>query len=96
MLDVNRVNTIAQTIIEHQQNVIGPLALVQANKVSGLKVSDGDNIRVEVNGEVKAVLTDLVKKYEEMFGRASIEVCKDAVKEVKPPVPHEELPDILQ
>lgn len=96
MVDIRTLSTIIKVIIEHQQMVMGPLALVQANKVSGLKALDGDNITVEVNGDVKTVLTELVKKYEEMFGRASIEVCKDAVKEVKPPVPPDDLPEILQ
>lgn len=96
MVDIRTLSTIIKVIIEHQQMVMGPLALVQANKVSGLRASDGDNITVEIKGDVKAVLTELVKKYEEMFGRASIEVCRDAVKEVKPPVPPDELPEILQ
>lgn len=96
MLDPIIVNNLTKSIIEHQQMIVGPIALAQANKVSGLKAEDGGNITIELKGDPKNILTDLVKKYEEIFGLASVEVCKDAVKEVKPPIPPEELPEILR
>ncbi len=97
MGDTDLVTTIARVIIEHQFAVVGPLAIEQANKVAGLKASDGGTLKVEISsGDVKTVLTQLVQRYEELFGLASVEVCKDAVKEVNPPVPTDELPDILK
>lgn len=81
-------------IIKQQQAIVGPLALDQARKVSGLKISTLDDIKF--SGDAKLVLEGLVKQYEKLFGQASIEVCKDAVREVKPPIPQNELPTILR
>ena len=44
----------------------------------------------------KDVLDQLVRQYSELFGRASVEVCKEAVKEVDSSISSEELPDILK
>ena len=44
----------------------------------------------------KVVLEKLVKQYEKLFGQASIEVCKDAVREVQNTVSKADLPEILQ
>ena len=91
------VSSIVKSIVEHQELVIGPLALEQANKVAGVKVSDGANLSVTITGsDTDKILTELVKKYEQVFGQASVEVCRDAVKEVKPPVPSDQLPQILR
>ncbi len=91
------ISNIVKSIIEHQQLVMGPLALEQANKVTGLNVSDGANIQVKITGsDSDKILTELVEKYEQLFGRASVEVCRDAVKEVKPPVEVDQLPQILR
>jgi hypothetical protein len=97
MLQINNLANIIKVIIAHQAMIIGPLAIEQANKVIGLKVKDGINISVEVKeGDPDTILTSLVKKYEELFGRASVEVCKDAVKELKPSVSNDDLPAILR
>jgi hypothetical protein len=97
MLQIDNLANIVKVIIAHQVMIIGPLALEQANKVVGLKVSGGNNLSVEIKeGDPETLLTNLVKKYEELFGRASVEVCKDAVKEMKPNVEACDLPEILQ
>lgn len=94
---MNNISELVKSIVQHQELVIGPLALEQANKVTGLSVSDGGDIKVAVTGsDTDKILTELVKKYEQLFGRASIEVCRDAIKEVKPPVPVDQLPQILR
>ena len=81
-------------IIKQQETIIGPLALDQAKKVTGLTIITID--RIKISGDAKEVLTSLVKQYEKLFGKASIEVCKDAIKEIKPKLPSEELPEILR
>ena len=81
-------------IIKQQELIIGPLALNQAKVISGLDIiSDSD---IKIKGDGKAVLENLVKQYARLFGQASVEVCKDAVKEIKPPVPSNDLPEILR
>lgn len=83
----------AVKIIKAQLAIIGPIALDQAKNVSGLKIIDLE--KIEITGNGKAILTNLVIEYSKFFGRASIEVCKDALKEIRPPIPQEELPEIL-
>ncbi|OGK21965.1 hypothetical protein A3C23_00330 [Candidatus Roizmanbacteria bacterium RIFCSPHIGHO2_02_FULL_37_13b] len=88
---------IIKSIVEHQQAVIGPLAIEQANKVPGIKVDDGVDLKVNVTGDnTSKILDELVKKYEVLFGQASVEVCKDAIKEIKSKVDIDKLPQILQ
>ena len=80
-------------IIKQQAAVIGPLAMDQARKVSGLEVLSENEVRIKGNG--KQVLEKLVETYSRLFGQASIEVCKDAIKEINPPIKTEDLPQIL-
>lgn len=91
---MNIYSQIISKIIQEQQSIIGPIALEQARKVTGLRVESVDDITI--TGDEKQVLSNLVTEYEKLFGRASIEVCRDAVKEVKPPIPNDELPQILR
>lgn len=87
-------NTIISSILKEQKSVIGPLAIELANTVEGLKV-EGVN-EVKIKGDPKNVIKALVKEYESLFGHASVEVCKDAVRTIKPPVEPSELPEILR
>lgn len=86
---------IAEKIIEEQETIIGPVALEQARKVQGLKV-DWVKHEVMVEGDKKSILENLVKQYEMLFGRASVEVCKDAVRDLLPKVPQKQRPQLLQ
>lgn len=82
------------SIIKEQQAIIGPIALEQAKKVSGLQVNSSDNIKV--TGNKKEVLTNLVNQFAKLFGRASIEVCKEAFQPFQDKIPQNEIPDILK
>ena len=81
-------------IIKDQQAIIGPVALDQAKKVSGLQVESSDEIKIA--GNKKEVLTNLVNQYAKLFGRASIEVCKEAFEPYLDKIPSSEIPDILK
>ncbi|MBI4091229.1 hypothetical protein HY419_00590 [candidate division WWE3 bacterium] len=86
---------IIKSIVLQQELIIGPVAVEEANKVLGLNVSqDGKVVRIE--GDGKSVLENLVKQYASLFGRVSIEVCKEAAMSVTKTVPAESLPDILK
>lgn len=80
-------------IIKAQEAIIGPLALEQAKKVKGISIDDAK--RVAVSGNKKQVLDSLVKQYELLFGRASIEVCRDAAKTLLSQLPKDDLPASL-
>lgn len=84
----------ANQIIRQQQVIIGPIAYDQARKVEGLQISAGGDVTIV--GDEKQVLANLVQRYSEFFGNASVEVCRDAVRELKPPLKPEELPDVLK
>lgn len=81
-------------IIKEQQAIIGPVALDQAKKVSGLEVSSVDDIKV--SGNKKEVLNNLVNQYSKLFGKASVEVCKEAFEPYSDKIPSADIPDILK
>lgn len=85
---------IIKAIIVSQQAVVGPLAIQIANKVSGLEVSS-DLSRVGISGDEQKILENLVKKYETLFGRASVEVCKDAIRPIIAKMKDATVPQIL-
>lgn len=81
-------------IIRQQQVIIGPVALDQAKKVSGLQVSSLDNVKIA--GSKKEVLGNLVGQYAKLFGQASVEVCKEAFSGFSREIPSSDVPDILK
>lgn len=81
-------------IIKEQQSIIGPIAVDQAKKVAGLEVSSVDDVKV--TGNKKDVLAKLVGQYANLFGQASIEVCKEAFSPYSDKIPASEIPDILK
>ncbi|OGK16776.1 hypothetical protein A2690_04960 [Candidatus Roizmanbacteria bacterium RIFCSPHIGHO2_01_FULL_39_12b] len=81
-------------IIKEQQMVIGPLAIERARKIPGLTIKDVNDINIK--GDAQKVLGDLVNEYAKLFGKASIEVCRDAIKTINPSVSSSQLPSILQ
>lgn len=83
-------------IIKEQQSVIGPLAFDQAKKVHGLSFSPETPLKLTITGDGKIVLGDLVKQYSQIFGQASVEVCKEALKHLRTPPSRDELPEILR
>ncbi len=98
MLDGSTLKQVIGAIVTQQQLIIGPLAIEQANKVEGL-VIQGDSkldITVTTKGSSHEILEKLVHKYEELFGKTSVEVCKDAVRESGIRVPADDLPDVLR
>jgi len=83
-----------EKIIKEQEGIIGPVALEQARKVSGLSF-DLKNHKVTFEGNKKEIIEKLVEQYEYLFGQASVEVCKDAVKSMLSKIPQGEIPQIL-
>ncbi len=85
---------IAEKIIREQEAIIGPVALEQAQKVPGLTV-DAQVHEISFNGDKKEIIEQLVRKYEALFGRTSIEVCKEAVRDILPKASKDQLPQLL-
>ncbi len=82
-------------IIKEQESVIGPLAWSEAEKVSGLTIDQSHN-SVSFSGDDKDIVNRLVTQYERIFGKASHEVCKEAVQDLIAEMPPEEIPSSLR
>lgn len=94
MADVSVYATLATHILRAQLSLIGPLAVGQAEAVEGISVDSSNTISIK--GDGKNILSNLVKQFERLFGNASIEACKEAVKESSVTISDKDLPDILK
>ena len=84
-------------IIKEQELIIGPLAWIEAAKVSGLSIIDKRVGTILVKQEEgKGVIDQLVAQYDRLFGKASHEVCKEAVASIIADLPLSEVPSSLQ
>jgi hypothetical protein len=84
-----------EKIIIAQEEIIGPVALEQAGKVSGLTV-DWQKREIKFEGSKKDIIEKLVEKYKSLFGPASVEMCKDAVRAIASNMKTDELPESLR
>ncbi len=82
-------------IIKEQEIVIGPLAWYEAGKVSGLNI-DPSHSSVSFSGDGKDIVNRLVAQYERIFGKASHEVCKEAVQDILATMQPNEIPESLK
>jgi hypothetical protein len=94
MNQVSIYKQLVTQIIKYQDTIIGPLAIEQANEVSGLSITP-DLSTITITGDAKLILTQLVEKYQILFGQASVEACKDAVKELLHTMPKQDIPELL-
>jgi hypothetical protein len=83
----------AEKIIKEQENIVGPLALEQAKKASGLEVDDHI---VKFTGDRLKALDSLVEQYKQLFGQTSVEVCKDAAQSFFTKLPPNQIPSLLR
>lgn len=74
-------DSMAARIIKEQELIVGPIAWQEAGKVQGLHIGDVSQraVTVENDGNGPLVIDRLVGQYEHLFGRASREVCREAV-----------------
>jgi hypothetical protein len=84
----------AVKIIAQQESIIGPVAIEQASKVSGIKV-DWTKKSVMISGDEAAAIDKLVGKYKELFGQISVEVCKEAASKLTPKLGNQPVPKSL-
>ena len=86
---------IAIRMIKEQELIIGPLAWIEAAKVSSLGVHEQGAISIDTTNK-QEVINALVARYERLFGRASHEVCKHAVAGLIAGLKPEEIPSSLR
>lgn len=83
-----------ENIIKEQEAIIGPISWEQASKVQGITL-DPQTKEITLVGDKKVIIENLVKQYESLFGKTSIEVCKEAVKNILPQASKDQVPQIL-
>jgi hypothetical protein len=94
MVDI--YETISSKIIKEQMSLIGPIAAQVAQKVTSLTI-DAHSYDVHISGSDKAAIVDaLISRFEALFGEASVEVSRDAVKSVLKDIPKDAIPSKLQ
>jgi hypothetical protein len=95
MPEGNKYDQAVLVIIKEQEQVVGSnVANTLAKRVTALKADSQGAYHIE--GDPKKALNDLVEQYSQLFGQASVEVCKEAITKVNPSFSNEELPDILR
>lgn len=94
-MNINPINEMIVKIITEQENVIGPLAVEQAQKVSGLNINWSLK-QITITGDVKVITENLVRQYEKIFGQASIQICKEVASSYLDKLSKNEIPSILQ
>ncbi len=87
---------ISVRIIKEQELIIGPVAWDEARKVAGFSVVDSTKGEVTTTGDSKQIINNLVAQYEHLFGRASNEICKEAVQDLIAELPPEQVPSSLK
>ncbi len=87
---------IASRIIKQQIIIIGPLAWDEARKVTGLQIIDQKKGLILLEGNPKEVVNSLVGQYSRLFGKISIEACKEAAHELIGELKPDEIPERLK
>lgn len=82
------------TITKEQEKIVGKtLSIQMTTLVDNLSVK---NNKVEIKGDPKVVLKDLVDQYATLFGKASIEVSKEAIKKLRHELESSDIPENLK
>jgi hypothetical protein len=92
---MNPLSQFADKIIHEQELIIGPVAWEEAEKVTGLRINVQSH-EVDIEGDARDVLERLVAQYEKLFGKASREVCRDAVRPLLSQVSENDIPAVLR
>jgi hypothetical protein len=88
---------VAIKIIKEQELIIGPLAWFQAAKVKGIHIVDQKTGALTLeNVDERLVIDGLVGQYVHLFGRASLEVCKEAASGLVANMIPSEIPSSLK
>lgn len=87
---------IAVKIIASQENIIGPVAVEQAQQVKHLSIDwDKHEATIDTGSGVEA-LESLIQIYKQLFGQISVEVSKQAAASLINQLSSKELPAALK
>lgn len=86
---------IARNIIAHQETIIGPVAVEQAQHIPHLQVNWPAQ-QVAIDGDPVTVIDNLVKAYSRLFGQISVEVSREAAASLVHQLHPNRLPHTLE
>lgn len=84
------------TIIKRQKKIAGQVAWEEAKNVSGIKMIDEQRELIEIEGDLKKVVNELMERYKNIFGHLSVQISKEAVYSLTIKLPPEEVPESLR
>jgi len=82
-------------IVKEQEAVIGPVAIEQARLVPGLTI-DWNTKEATMTQDPKQTIDMLVEQYRALFGKISVEVCKEAVGRLAQQLTPDQMPSSLR
>ena len=94
-MDQDIYNQLAKSIIEHQEAIMGPVAVQQAMQVQNMSVDWGAK-SVVIKADPLMAIDKLVDQYKVLFGQISVEVCKEAVGRLAQQLTPEQMPASLR
>lgn len=86
---------IAEKIIEKQEVIIGPLAIVQAGNISELSINWSQH-SVKISGDPQTAIDHLVGQYQQLFGQVAVQTCKEAASRFLAELPADQWPSSLK
>ena len=88
---------ICTQIVVEQREIIGSLAIDQANLVEGLVVNTAnDAVTCRIEGDGIAIIDNLISRYQDFFGHAAVEVCREAASQLINKLHQTEIPVSLR
>ncbi len=93
-MDQEVYNQIAEAIILQQEQIIGPIAIDQAELVNGLTI-DWSKHNVDIAGNGAQAIDSLVEQYRELFGEIAVQACKDSASRYLSELQPEQIPKLL-
>ena len=92
----NERDMVVTAIVREQAAVIGPIAWYEAKQVEGLAVDTQKREVYLLQDKPRELLENLSMRFENLFGKASLEVSRSAIRPILPQVTREEIPEKLQ
>jgi len=89
----NTYEKLAKAIIDRVRKVIGPVAIIQANTVKGLKASKE---KVQIKGNHQKIISDLVDAYKIIMGEIGVSLAKKGAEPILQQHPRLKVPDELK
>jgi len=81
-----------ESIINQTERIIGPVAIMQAKKVNGLRITT----RVAIKGDPQKILKELLKNYRLIIGDSALTIAKKGAESILKNNPKLKVPNELR